>query len=345
MQRFINNWTTVLTEPLAVDDTLVFVPAADAARLDGLASDDHYVLTLVQHDASGAEIAWEIVRVTARAGGALSVARGQEGTSALALDVGAQISARLTAGSLSAGALLDKSDLAYQLQSGCLGVMTPIIAFSNPAVGAYVELMPSDFAVAMSADITSTRYVRGGLTYQAAPGCAIHSDPSGSAEYPALQLIAAPGAALQLSVEALASISPDAVSSVFGSFEFELTRLSGYYLELQVAAPALGYVGVACRSGLANWVVFYVGATGHVEFATDFPVRLGWSGIYVVASGAEVTIQLHDSAGVAALATLPLASLDGPAAGLSVSVGLGEEDGAESVSVAVNTLKALVTLA
>lgn len=97
MQRFINNWSTVLTAPATASAVSLLVPLADAAKLIGLGAGDYYLLTLAIVDGSGAETAWEIVRVTGAAGGVLAVERAREGTDALVLAAGTRISARTTA--------------------------------------------------------------------------------------------------------------------------------------------------------------------------------------------------------------------------------------------------------
>lgn len=96
MQLFINNWASSLTLPATASAVQLSVAEADADLLVGLGSGDHYLLTLVQADGQGGEIAWEIVRVTGNTAGVLDVLRGQEGTTALDVEAGTAISARLT---------------------------------------------------------------------------------------------------------------------------------------------------------------------------------------------------------------------------------------------------------
>lgn len=99
MQLFINNWAAELTAPALSGDLTLSVDPAEAAKLVGLGSGDHYLLTLAEV-VEGQETAWEIVKVTANAAGVLTVERGQEGTAPFAWSVGASISARATAGTL-----------------------------------------------------------------------------------------------------------------------------------------------------------------------------------------------------------------------------------------------------
>lgn len=100
MQRFINNWSTVLTAPATASAVSLSVPLADAAKLSGLGGGDHYLLTLAALDGAGIEIAWEIVKVTGAAAGVLTVQRAQEGTTALEWESASVISARATKGTL-----------------------------------------------------------------------------------------------------------------------------------------------------------------------------------------------------------------------------------------------------
>lgn len=99
MQRFINNWAATLTAPATSGDLTLSVDPAEAAKLVGLGSGDHYVLTLAEV-VDEVETSWEIVKVTAATGGLLTVEWQQEGTGPFAWSVGASISARATAGTL-----------------------------------------------------------------------------------------------------------------------------------------------------------------------------------------------------------------------------------------------------
>lgn len=102
MQLFVNNWSSQLTAALTTAAVQLSVDPDQAAKLVGLGDGDYYVLTLVAVDGNGVEVAWEIIEVTGVAGGVLDIGRGQEGTIPLAFAVGAFVSARLTAGTISA---------------------------------------------------------------------------------------------------------------------------------------------------------------------------------------------------------------------------------------------------
>lgn len=97
MQLFINNWSTSLTVAAPAEAVQLSVPPIEAAKLIGLGTGDHYLLTLFEGDPStGEELRREIVRATAVSGGAITVERGQEDTIAQVWDAGLLIEARLT---------------------------------------------------------------------------------------------------------------------------------------------------------------------------------------------------------------------------------------------------------
>ncbi|MCY1343614.1 hypothetical protein D9M68_254110 [compost metagenome] len=99
MQRFINNWSAPLLAAAGQSADELHISPDLAEQLVGLDEGDHYLVTAALLEGR-VETAWEVIRVTGRAGGVLSVEREQEGTDALDLPVGAVISARPTAGTL-----------------------------------------------------------------------------------------------------------------------------------------------------------------------------------------------------------------------------------------------------
>lgn len=92
MQRFINFWQTALSATLPAGAEQMTVPAA-AAELLSFSEGAWYKATVT----NSARSAWEIVRVTARAGGVLSIARAQEGTAAVEWPAGSAVFIELTA--------------------------------------------------------------------------------------------------------------------------------------------------------------------------------------------------------------------------------------------------------
>lgn len=96
MQLFINNWRSVLLADANASATTLSVDYSDAARLVGLGTGDHYVITVECGDAM------EVMHVTAVSGALLEVKRAQEGTIALDLSVGDELFAGLSAGSINA---------------------------------------------------------------------------------------------------------------------------------------------------------------------------------------------------------------------------------------------------
>ncbi|QMV62778.1 hypothetical protein VUJ49_22680 [Pseudomonas berkeleyensis] len=100
MQLYLNNFATTLLAPADADADQFSVPPDEAALLVGLDGANYYCLTAVLRDDLGREVAWEIIRVTSKSGGMLTVQRHQEGTTALNLEAGAELHLRLTAAAL-----------------------------------------------------------------------------------------------------------------------------------------------------------------------------------------------------------------------------------------------------
>ncbi|QEY73215.1 hypothetical protein [Pseudomonas denitrificans (nom. rej.)] len=196
MQRFINNWEASLVEALDAGDGVLRVAPELAARLVGLGGDDFYLLTLVQTDTGGQEVAWEIVKATAVTGEQVSIIRAQEGTAALGLPAGASVSARLTAGSLGvllaqlptgvqlvpsggspgqmlsptsgggrawvtppgggSGGFLSRENYATQVYNGALGLAAPLAIYATEGLGALIRTTMNNALQAALAWVTSS---------------------------------------------------------------------------------------------------------------------------------------------------------------------------------------------
>ncbi len=105
MQLFLNNWATTTAAEAAAAALEIVIAPTDAAKLIGLGAGDHYLLTLIEHDGTGAEIDWEIVKIIDADGitGALTIdpaGRGLDGTAARIWPIGTSIGMRVTAGAL-----------------------------------------------------------------------------------------------------------------------------------------------------------------------------------------------------------------------------------------------------
>lgn len=94
-----NNATSKLAAAIDTDDTTLVVESGHGARFPLPTNGDYFLATLAQVT-DGREVAWEIVKVTARVGDTLTVVRAQEGTTALEWPVEAIIEHRLTSGSI-----------------------------------------------------------------------------------------------------------------------------------------------------------------------------------------------------------------------------------------------------
>jgi len=111
-QLFSNNVDTQLSAPLT--DVGTSATLADGSGLNTPTGGDYELLTLID----GATV--EIVSMTARTGNTITIARAQEGTTAVAWGTGARVFAGVTAGTLEAlsGGLVDSSDQATTLNIG-----------------------------------------------------------------------------------------------------------------------------------------------------------------------------------------------------------------------------------
>src|SRR5665213_382052 len=100
IQVFSNNAQTTLATPLSSGSTSLAVTAGTGSLFPALTGGNWFVGTL-QHVVSGAVTAQEIVKVTARSGDTMTIARGQENTTPLSWSAGDFFSLLPTAGGLS----------------------------------------------------------------------------------------------------------------------------------------------------------------------------------------------------------------------------------------------------
>ena len=98
-QLFTNNAASALAATITAADTTIALAPGDGAKFPAPGAGDDFLLTLFQRVGTN-EVNHEIVRVTARATDSLTVARGQEGTTARAFGSGDPVELRLTAGAI-----------------------------------------------------------------------------------------------------------------------------------------------------------------------------------------------------------------------------------------------------
>ncbi|MGN7710758.1 hypothetical protein [Agrobacterium radiobacter] len=98
--KLANNAVSTLAASITDSATALSIQVADAGKFPVLEEGDWHPATLI--DAANN---MEIVRVTARAGNVLTIARAQEGTTAKAFTSGARVDLRVTAGVINKGAL------------------------------------------------------------------------------------------------------------------------------------------------------------------------------------------------------------------------------------------------
>jgi len=98
---FSNNAFGTLAANILSTATELTLVTSQGARFPSPTGGDDFLVTLIGESAGGTELAWEIVRVTARANDTLTIVRGQEGTTAAAWALGTRVELRLTGGSMS----------------------------------------------------------------------------------------------------------------------------------------------------------------------------------------------------------------------------------------------------
>lgn len=92
--NYSNNAFSVLNGGISASDTVITLATGTGARFPA----SNFNVTLIGYDGLGNEVSWEICLCSSRAGDVLTVARGQEGTTAAAWPGATRIEARLTAG-------------------------------------------------------------------------------------------------------------------------------------------------------------------------------------------------------------------------------------------------------
>lgn len=95
MLLLANNAVSRLSTSLTASATSLSITAGDGAKFPALSGGDWYPLTLIKSDGT-----YEILRATVRSGDVFTIARAQEGTSALSFLPGDRVELRLTAAAL-----------------------------------------------------------------------------------------------------------------------------------------------------------------------------------------------------------------------------------------------------
>lgn len=289
MQKFINNWSASLLQPLAADATTLAVDPAAAVRLDGLGNGDHYLLTLASIDDSGRESAWEIVRAIAVADGEISIERGLEGTSPAAWPAGTAISARLTAGSVAAlagggatridiGRLVTQApDLGYYFDAGVgYALWAPFSALAG--LGTY-EGQPA--AVLGDSNSIACAVVRGATAVDGASGVVVQvpTDPE-SETYAGTPTLVSYGNPLMANPHASAAVFP--ADAAYSSIDMRATF--GYSAPLpddiafSLSFSLAGHSFDLRKSdGQSAWVIGYTDELGDYVELPVLPTTM-WSG-------------------------------------------------------------------
>lgn len=97
MQLFTNNANSTLAAGITDVATSLTLATGKGALFPSPTGGDFFMLTLTQAEA---ETSWEVVKVTARTGDALTIVRAQEGTTGAAWGTGSKAELRVTAEAL-----------------------------------------------------------------------------------------------------------------------------------------------------------------------------------------------------------------------------------------------------
>lgn len=164
-QLFVNNYASALVGGIAAGDGILTL--ANAADLPVPAANEFFLLTLIGLDANGNEVLWEIVKVTTRAGNTLTVARGQEGTSARAWPDGTVVEMRLTAGGLAG-----KQDTADNLSAlaGLTGAADKLPYFTGAGALSLATLTEAARTLLGATDEAGQRTALGLSDFASGPG-------------------------------------------------------------------------------------------------------------------------------------------------------------------------------
>jgi len=160
---FINKFGQTLAADLAAGATTMTLDGG-GSLLSSASADLVYALTLVEKDADGVEVGWEIVHVTGASANDLTITRGQEGTADAAWPSGTTVELRLTAASLNNG-LFDASATEVELGGGqvveaadygvAIGVLSYTAAIEGVSIGRNASVW-SDYAIAIGRDAESS---------------------------------------------------------------------------------------------------------------------------------------------------------------------------------------------
>lgn len=358
MQHFINNWTATLLAPMSASDVEMQVDPALAAKLVGLDEGGFYLVTVAEKDSLGKEVAWEVIKVTAKTGGSLTVVREQEGTEAApTLPAGTEVSARLTTGTMQAlataggGGALTKENFAEKLVNNASGKGGNIAYFDSDIGELLFVEVPLEFPWLTSAaplnpgtvvsikdvyELTASGAAAGLSLVEGQPALSTGSSESGNASLKIVPVNVSPTALEKLGVPfPLAAFDRDTDIKdmiVSASIRIESLSYSGEYfsVSLNFVLPGLTF-NLEYDSDYygGNWVIAYTDAdNNYVEFDTGRAVAAAAATFVArVVSVASVQTLKIEKDGVELLA-VPLANIDvSDPARLSVTARISKFEG------------------
>lgn len=119
---YLNFVSTRLTAALAAAGLTANVTTGTGVLFAGAAGGD-WIIAVLSKVSGYREIAWEVVKITARATDALTIARAQEGTTAIDFAIDDVLSVRETAGSFAPDGITTVTDATYTVATNIRSVI------------------------------------------------------------------------------------------------------------------------------------------------------------------------------------------------------------------------------
>lgn len=152
---YSNNASSVLAGAITSGATSLEV--ADGSAFPAPTGGASFLLTLAEVDGNGNESAWEIVKVSARVGNVMTIARGKEGTTARAWADATRCELRLTSGALNA--IGTPIDATYTYTDGVLtGIAETLPSGTRTTTMNYTDGVLTSMAVVHAGVTLTTTY-------------------------------------------------------------------------------------------------------------------------------------------------------------------------------------------
>jgi hypothetical protein len=141
-QLFANNAKSTLDSSITNVATSLSVVAGHGARFPTITGSDYFLATLCQIS-GGAEVNFEIVKVTARSTDTFTIVRAQEGTTGLAYNAGDKVELRLTKGTMEGLQVATVPAAAWSIKTTTYTAVTGDYLMANTTSAAFTITLPA----------------------------------------------------------------------------------------------------------------------------------------------------------------------------------------------------------